>query len=329
MLLLPGESLHSLFLRYYMREGLPSSIHRTIITPGGRWRKFSDLKAPKFFEELKDSVRYEIIRESILVSNSMLRKDIDWISYNIVSSGYAKINLSDVNIFRNGKLFYFYDRVGEVKFCPICMRNSIKQYGVGYFKKEWFRRDNGTCYEHGEELIVLQSKSYATSSHSIYDVMMGTYPCNNRPIFLKNIKMEKVLSLSEHISKSAHCLWNELVLFSRYFIVATFKHYDLNNITQNFRSALRLVFTSKGELKALNWRHEVQLMKFMMEEFSIELISFLYKHALFSEKEKVMPDGSRIRYRILKFDRAKCDFCTEKRKECLSSSIIPFVKVTV
>ena len=65
-------------------------------------------------------------------------------------------------------------------------------------------------------------------------------------------------------------------------------------------------------------------MKFMVDNFYIELGNFIYNNTRLVTSYRVMHDGSGIKYFSFKFAQAKCDSCIEEPSECLNSLIVDF-----
>jgi len=117
-LLLPDESFHSLLLRYYLRHGNYSEILKGVISPIGLWRPFAYLNIPKFFLELPENVRFELVKNTSISDNDIFRFDPDIMSFNIISR-YKKIDFENADIFRNGFIRLNINR--KILYCQQCM----------------------------------------------------------------------------------------------------------------------------------------------------------------------------------------------------------------
>lgn len=315
-ILLPNESFHSLLLRYYLREGDYSKILSGVISSRGYWRKPSDLAIPDYILNLSATTRFEIIRKTLVISGYIYRKDTDLFAFNIIGESH-RMRFPDMSIFRNGHLTSSINR--NIKYCCKCMRQSIKQFGVGYFKREWILEDSHSCQEHGSVLNTLTIDKGEEALDKILDVLSGKIPTLEGVASLRALNRKPYNALEEHLSISTNCLWNEVIAFIQYFIINTFNQYEIKNLNNDYKRAFKIVSTPKGKPKFLTWKNEVSIVSFMVNNFHIELRNFLSDNAECSIKELLMNDGSKISYCSSKFIQARCDSCTEDTTECLRS----------
>jgi hypothetical protein len=315
-ILLPNESFHSLLLRYYLREGDYSKILSGVISSKGYWRKPSELAIPDYILKLSATTRFEIIRKTLIISEYVYRKDTDLFAFNIVGSSY-RMSYSYISIFRSGHINFPINR--NIKYCCKCIRKSIKKFGVGYFKREWILENSHGCQEHGSILNTLTIDKGEVALDKILNVLSGRIPTSEGVANLRPLNRKPFNALKKHLSISTNCLWNEVIVFIQHFIINTFKQYEIENLNGDYKRAFKIVSTPKGKPKFLTWINEVSIVNFMVNNFHIELRSFLSDNAECSVKERLMNDGSKISYCSSKFIQARCNSCTEDATKCLRS----------
>ncbi|CAH9067398.1 hypothetical protein PSECIP111854_04096 [Pseudoalteromonas sp. CIP111854] len=324
-ILFPNESFHSLLLRYYLREANYTKILKGVISARGYWRNPSHLDIPDFISNLPDEQRFELVKETLIVNDNIYRKDTDLFIFNVIGGHYQGANplcFSDMRIFRNGYLNFSINR--NIYYCYHCIINSIEAFGVGYFKKEWITEGNHYCKEHKVILNKLTIEKGESAIDKIIQTLSGKIPPPEKNIDISTPSKKNNSLLKEYLPISTHCLWNETISFIQYFIINTFKQYELQNINNEYKRAFKTISTPKGQLKFLKYSDEVSLIKFMVNNFYIELGNLIYNNARLVTSDRVMHDGSRIKYCSFKLVQAKCDSCIEEPSECLNSLKVDF-----
>jgi hypothetical protein len=294
-----------------MKKGEYSSITKSVVTPKGNWRKFKHLRIPDYFHNLSDATKYNLIRNTLIIGNYIFRQHIDDLAFKIITV-YGEIDLSDRNHFRSGHIGYVLNQ--NINYCEQCIEDSIRTFGVGYFKKHWMLPNSSYCDIHNLKLDTIKFKKGLSIYNQIISIMQANFPkkitkvdSNNR---LKIIPFNKAKS---YLSISEDCLWNEVVLFIQLSLKSIFKTYDLNFINYEYQQMYRLITTS------FNWSGELYLVELMAKNFTLELNNFLSKNAKIIKSQRVLPDGSIINYKSAKLNNSKCDFCLLTPKECINS----------
>lgn len=278
---------------------------------------------PEYVLSMKDSNRFELVKETVIVGDSVFRKDIDVIAFNIVGGSYSgayPLAFTSMSMFRNGHVYFPLNK--SINYCGYCLVDSISEYGVGYFKKEWAAPNSNFCKYHG----VYLNKVVVGNGESVTDKLMGV-------LLGKIDKSKKIdegivvinkpyVKLREYLPLSTNCLWREVVSFIQYFILRVFNKYDMSNVRDDYSYAYKMVSTPSGRLKFINYNTEVFLVEFMLDNFYVELLSFVEKNSSLISGERMMQDYSVINFKSLKLKSAKCDLCIEKSGECLNSLMI-------
>jgi len=320
--LLPDESFHSYLLRYYLRNGYGSEVLRTVLSNQGNWKHFHSLIIPEELKMLGDSVRFNLVRNSVSIGYSTVELDYDLLSY-VITNSHKKFDFSLFSFRRVNHIgFYFYR---AIRYCPICMKHSIRTHGVGYFKKSWLLQTNpGYCEEHN---VHLQSINVIRPTLSIYQQLLEVLKGCDVKLIDYNDEIRTQHSWEDffihRLSNSSECLLVEIERFIRTFIKLVFSQCEVKLFKSEYLSAYRQVLTPSGAFKPHNQRNSFYLMKFIARNYSYDLRDFLSLKSREETRERKLSDGSTISYKTRIFVGARCSFCLLFDNKCLNSKRIP------
>ncbi|MDB2374152.1 TniQ family protein [Psychrosphaera haliotis] len=321
-ILLPKESLHSLILRYHLRHGNYSEIYQSVISHRGYWRSFETLRIPEIYNKLTDSVWYEIIGKVLIPDKYIYRYDRDIIAYNALSP-YLNDRIVSRRIFRSGHISFPINR--QIKYCQCCFLEDLSFYGVGYFRKDWLNPDYKNCKKHQLLLDTMVLNKGEKAIESILKILTGKSVNNQMVVKSTNeVETDPQCIIRNILKNSTPCLWLETISFIQYFVIKTFKQYEVKLMSSDYKAIHKLVMTPKGQLKYITWSKEVELVKRMSKVFKIELTSFLIKNSKHVVSEVQLPDSTIGAYDNNKYKFSKCDSCLEPTENCLSSKLIDF-----
>lgn len=306
-----------------MRHGNFSEIYQSVISHRGYWKAFEALRIPEVYKNLTDSEWYKIIGKVLTPYKYMYRYDRDIMAYNAISPNMND-RIAIRSIFRNCHASFPIDR--QIKYCQSCILEDLSFYGVGYFRKDWLNLDYDDCKKHQLTLDKMVLNKGDKPLDCILKVLTGK-SINSQKIAKTSSgnNFDSHCTIQNILKNSTPCLWQETISFIQYFVVQTFKQYEVKHLSIDYKAIHKLVMTPKGQLKYIKWSNEVVLVKLMGKVFKIELLSFLIKYSLYIASEIRMPDSTIGSYHSNKFKFSKCDSCLEHTENCLSSKLIDFI----
>ncbi|MFD1007488.1 hypothetical protein [Oceanisphaera ostreae] len=160
------ESLHGFLLRNQLLYS-PSSKPFGVISLKGGWvdSPFVNKEAEHIFRTLPDHELLEIIDIKEVVNN---------VGNQLFDCATSYTNKISNVFFSNRNSTGTYKTSGPIVFCELCIKESIKRFGYGYFKNIW--SFYSYCIIHNEPLKELPLKGFYSSLSWVADVMGGNTP---------------------------------------------------------------------------------------------------------------------------------------------------------
>lgn len=234
-----GESIHSLIYRVHYIYGILDVSN--IITQKGLWRAFPYLSA-------SSQRLYESVDDTKLLA-SLQDIEIAWFSFSKFSNPFRyyfelKKFLNEEHCGSRSQRSGF-----SIKFCPLCINDSIKRFGYGYFKSLWIYQ--ASCEVHKSPLLIIEDDSYSKSLIAIESILKGEdvncRPCTRDDIANKNASncylcRYQDLNESPYAIAYAPCLIDRIrhLVAERYFLAKDMKskeyyfEYELNRSSEIF-----------------------------------------------------------------------------------------------
>jgi hypothetical protein len=162
---LPDETLHSFIFRVCLVNG--NEKLADITDTKTLWRKNLQLntKIMQYFTEYNDHDLLTLMR------NSEQAKQDTKIFSNPVQ------HMSDIKrLLRKEPPKKWARPGGQLKYCIDCIKNSIREFGFGYFKSPWHAEVSGYCFIHKKSLSHYPAHSQLKPHEVLKTILRGQHP---------------------------------------------------------------------------------------------------------------------------------------------------------
>ncbi|MGS0826800.1 hypothetical protein ACVBIO_13400 [Shewanella sp. 0m-8] len=315
------ESIQSYILRKLIVNG--ESDFSTVLDGSGQWLVDFQLNTHQlsYFTNEDEQHLYTLVRDHYCgMTKAHPRESPLHIKELVASIFYGQHNFTHYDDLDREASFL--RKKFKAKFCIECLKDSLSQYGYGYFKSSWYY--DIICGVHHAPLLIMNTSNSIESNNAFRQIIRGELPPNHAVAEAKHKEMNLYSDDIFH-SYTTPCLLELATAKLRFFVADYFRAdqslFDaiLNSIMTRLEK--RLLY-STGEPKKAKFRDVAEGFRRLQEKEYAPVIAFLNDSVEITQGMMGIKSFGSMRFPALTPTDRDCKKCTVSNKHCALSPVI-------